>query len=243
MAVKHWIRALLRRYGFDVVAYNVAQNSDLQTAKVLENFGTNLVFDVGANVGQFAKGLISAGYSGRVISFEPQSVEYDELAANAARFEQWTCHSRCAVGAQSGQAELNIAGNSLSSSVLPMLPSHVQGAPESAYVDTQSVSVVALDEVYQSYVSGDSRIALKIDTQGFEWEVLQGAESMLPRVDVVLCELSLTPLYDGQRLWRDLIDHMAERGFELFVIQRGFTNPDTGKTLQVDAVFVRASLV
>ena len=55
----------------------------------------------------------------------------------------------------------------------------------------------------------------------------------------VLCELSLVPLYHEQRLWRDIVDRLDQQGFMLWALQKGFTNPKTGQSLQMDAIFVR----
>ena len=80
---------------------------------------------------------------------------------------------------------------------------------------------------------------IKIDTQGFEWQVLDGATETVKRAQGVLLELSLVPLYDGQRLWREIIERMEKEGFTLWVIQKGFTDPRTGRSLQVDGIFLR----
>ena len=76
-----------------------------------------------------------------------------------------------------------------------------------------------------------------IDTQGFEWEVLDGASDTFVRARGVLCELSLVPLYEGQRLWLDLIERLESAGFVHWSFPKGLTDPRDGRTLQVDAIF------
>jgi hypothetical protein len=62
--------------------------------------------------------------------------------------------------------------------------------------------------------------------------VLDGAADTLQRAQGVLLELSLVPLYEGQRLWQDIIARMETAGFTLWVLQKGFTDPRTDRSLQ-----------
>jgi hypothetical protein len=61
----------------------------------------------------------------------------------------------------------------------------------------------------------------------------------LKRAQGVLCELSLVPLYHEQRLWRDIVDRLDQQGFMLWALQKGFTNPKTGQSLQMDGIFMK----
>jgi len=100
---------------------------------------------------------------------------------------------------------------------------------------------VRLDELLQTYLSTRRAASyfIKIDTQGFEWQVLDGASEALKNAKGVLCELSLAPLYEGQRLWRDIVDRLEGEGFTLWALLKGFTDNRKGRSLQVDAVFLR----
>lgn len=173
------------------------------------------------------------------MSFEPLSEAFELLSARAERDAGWRVHQRGAIGDYDGEIEINVSGNSVSSSVLPMLEAHLSAAVDSAYVATEKVPIVRLDTVAPEYLAKTRRHFLKIDTQGFEWQVLDGARDTLTRAQGVLCELSLVPLYEGQRLWRDMIQRLEAAGLTLWAIQPGFTDPRDGRTLQVDAIFFR----
>ena len=84
-----------------------------------------------------------------------------------------------------------------------------------------------------------SNLFIKIDTQGYESQVLDGAFKTLKKTKGVLCELSLIPLYEGQDIWIDLILRLEKEGFELWSLERGFTDRRDGRTLQVDGVFLK----
>ena len=136
--------------------------------------------------------------------------------------------------------ELNIAGNSVSSSVLPMLASHSNAAPESAYQGKETVPLTTLDLILPKYLEQSSATLLKIDTQGYEWQVLLGAKEMIPKVRGVLMEVSLIPLYDGQHLWQESISQLEAEGFVLWALEPVFIDHSNGRTLQMDALFFRA---
>jgi hypothetical protein len=86
---------------------------------------------------------------------------------------------------------------------------------------------------------GGRNLFLKIDVQGFEPQVLEGAARLLDRTQGVQLELSLAPLYEGQTLFLPLVDWLAKKGFELWALIPGFIDNKTGRMLQVDGIFFR----
>ncbi|HET7608501.1 MAG TPA: FkbM family methyltransferase [Gammaproteobacteria bacterium] len=231
---KESVRALLRKLRRGSTATRNAR----QLLRGFDAFGIDLVFDVGANTGQFAREIRDNGFRGRIVSFEPLSHAHRQLTAAAASDPSWSVHERCALGDKAGSAVLNIAGNSVSSSVLEMAAAHEAAAPGSAYVGREETALVTLDSVADRYLGDSERPFLKIDTQGFEWQVLTGAEKTLPSIRGVLCELSLVTLYEGQHLWREVVDRLEESGFTLWGVQPSFMD-QRGRNLQADAIFFR----
>lgn len=237
--VKGWIRRGLRRAGWDVHRFGPTTDPAVQCAVALRHHETDLVIDVGANVGQFASELRNVGYKGQIVSFEPLSSAHRVLSKRARRDPLWTVHERCAVGDEDGETVIHVSANSVSSSILPMLDAHTSAAQSSAYVSEESTPVVRLDTVLPQYLERSRNAFIKIDTQGFEKQVLDGACTSLQRVQGVLCELSLVPLYEGQTLWQDMIARLESDGFHLWFLQPGFIDPKTGQSLQLDGAFFR----
>lgn len=233
------IKRLINLTGFDLYYLSPAHNSTLQLQMALNRFDIDLVFDIGANVGQFSSKLRSAGYKGSIVSFEPLSAAHRALSKSAIRDSKWQIHPRGAIGDYDGEIEINIARNSSSSSVLPMMELHSSAAEGSAYVGVEKTFIHRLDSVIPEYLAKCRRPFLKIDVQGYEWQVLDGAREILPRIQGVFCELSLVPLYEGQRLWLEIITRLEREGFALWAIQPGFTDPRDGRTLQLDVIFFR----
>jgi FkbM family methyltransferase len=220
------LRTLLRRFGRDLTEYPKPHWRQLK--RLLDHFGITLVLDVGANVGQYAGYLRDAGYRGRIVSFEPLADAHAALTRRAAGDAGWTVAPRMALGASMGEVELNVSNDRDMSSLLPMRAEILEASPTSHTVARETVRVATLDSVFADYARDADRVLLKIDTQGYERQVLDGAER------------SLAPLYDGETTWLAMIDYLAERGFEPRLIIPGYFDRHLMRLLQVDGVFFRA---
>lgn len=237
--MKAIIKKFFRILGLEVSRYRPFKFEPLQFAKTLKLVDTNVIFDIGANVGQFAREIRQHGYKGKIISFEPLTSARKKLLSFASRDPGWQVHEQSAIGNQDGEIEIHISGNSVSSSLLPMLESHSSASEGSEYVGSEQVPIFKLDSIANQYLDKNSNLFIKIDTQGYEWQVLDGASETLKRAQGVLCELSLVTLYHEQRLWRDIVDRLDQHGFMLWALQKGFINPKTGQSLQMDGIFIR----
>jgi FkbM family methyltransferase len=220
------------------MGYDIHKSQDLRATALFSSLGIDLLVDVGANRGQYALSRRTSGYQGDILSFEPLSAAHSQLLALATNDPNWTIADRMALGDRSGEIEINLAGNSASSSVLPMLDAHLAAAPHSRYIGKEIVPLRRLDDVLESKVDG-RKIFLKLDVQGFEGYVLNGAEHILARALALQLEMSLLPLYRGEILMPEMCQLLREKGFELWDLQPGFRDPKTGKLLQVDAVFTK----
>ena len=238
--MKKLLKKIIKNLGWHLCKFNIVYVPSYQTVRALKAHNINVVFDVGANIGQFASELRMYGYEGKIISFEPLSQAHSELVNRAKYDKNWIVHPRSALGNSINNIEINVSYNSVSSSILPMLISHENSAPNSKYIRKESVPLVTFDSVYKMYCSPKDNVFLKIDTQGYEWSVLDGAELHLSNCKGVLLELSLLPLYEGQKLWEDLIGRLRITNHDLFAIQPGFTDQLTGQTLQIDGLFFKS---
>ncbi len=237
--MKRIIKRALRNVGLDLRHYGIHNSTDAWLQKLLTTHGVNLVLDVGANDGGYGRTLRDAGYAGKIISFEPLSSAHAELMHQSRLDPLWEVASRMAIGSADADIEINVAGNSSSSSILPMLKSHVNAAPKSAYVAKEKVRVARLDGIVDQLCLDSSIIHLKIDTQGYEHEVLAGTSKILHKVTGLQLELSLTPLYEGQKDYVEMLEFVLGLGFKLWAIFPVFINPHDGRLLQMDAVFFR----
>jgi FkbM family methyltransferase len=231
------VRSTLHKRNLDLVKDPFPR----RIAASLSFFDIDTVIDVGANVGQYGASLRASGFGGRIVSCEPLSDAVVRLQRRAAKDASWTA-IRTAVGASPGTLEINVSANSYSSSVLPMTSAHTGAAPGSEYVGAESVPVTTIVDLVAAQGIDPERTWLKIDTQGYEAQVLAGAGPLLGSFAAVQLELSFVPLYDGQALFDELVGRLNEAGLTMFGLDAGFSDPRTGRTLQCDGVFVRADL-
>ena len=207
-------------------------------SRLFEFTRPTFVIDVGANRGQYAGDVREMDPKIRIASYEPQRECLDALIAASANDPNWTV-VHAAVGAEKGELTLNNSGNELSSSLLPMAKAHQDAAPESRYVSTEVVDVRRLDDELASInCSPTDRVWLKVDTQGYEWPVLLGATELLKQTVAIELELSLVTMYEGQKLFTELVAEMASLGFSLHSLLEVLVDPKTMRLFQVDGLFV-----
>ena len=228
-------KSLLHAFGVDLRRYpnrdiEITLNTLAQSRKI------GLIVDVGANTGQFALGMRAVGYAGDIVSFEPMGDAFRALSKHAARDNRWSVR-QAAVGAEATQMTINVAANSYSSSLLPMTQEHLAAAPESTTMGHEVVEVVRLDSQFDR---NDGPLILKIDTQGFESQVLDGLGLLEDQVQVISLELSFVELYTGQMLFDELLQRIRSMGFLPWWFQPEFIDPTTRQMLQVNGVFVRS---
>ncbi len=240
-------RRLLRRSGYVVMrdrppgdlsnptlAESLAHRFLLRA--VLDRLDVDRVIDVGAHHGEFAGSLRANGYGGEIVSFEPVAASYAQLAARAAADPRWHAHN-LALGREAGRARIRVAQGTNFSSFLPPTDFSMKWFGTSAVEREEEVEVARLDALPQ--LADTRRALLKIDTQGFDLEVLAGAAGLLDRVVAVQVELSLRPLYEGAVPWRDALaalDDLGLRPAHLSTVAR-----DAGLGIvELDCLLVRA---
>jgi FkbM family methyltransferase len=198
----------------------------------------NLVLDVGANKGQYGTSLRKAGYKGRIVSFEPLRDAFAILQRAVAHDPLWECHN-IAFGDSVGTATINISANSHSSSLLPVSARTLEIEPSVGYVGTQEVVIHRLDSMLDQFAQPDDEIFLKIDTQGYELKILNGALGVISRFALIQLETSFFEVYHGETLIGDVIKYLDYIGYRVVSIEPGWENPTTGELLQADFTFGR----
>ena len=203
----------------------------------MEILNINILFDIGANTGQYAKNMRELGYSKKIISFEPLTDAFNILNENSIKDDSWLINNY-AIGDENSSGVINIAHNSISSSILNMLPSHANSSPTSKYIAKEEIELKTLDSVFNSFCKKDDKVMMKIDTQGFEKNVIDGAAKYLNNIDIIQLEMSIIPLYKNEMIFIDMMKYLDEKNFQLFSLENGFSNPTTSQLLQVDGIFV-----
>ncbi len=231
-----FVNNLIKPVGIQVVKY---PGKDIVLRnKIIIHSKVNLIFDVGANEGQFAREMRLLGYKGRLISFEPINSIFQILFRKSSKDPYWFVN-QYALGDHNGKIKINIAGNMHSSSILNMLPAHEKFDPGSSYIATEEIEIKSMDSIFNTFYHPGDSIMLKIDTQGYERQVLEGAKDSLKYIKIIKLEMSLLPLYEGEMLFMDMVRYLEKLGYSLFSLENGFCDESTGQLLQVDGILSR----
>ena len=229
---KQPMRDALDRLGYGIVS--VTEHPDSRLRRYFTQYDIHTLLDVGANQGQYARQMRRLGFRGQMLSFEPGTEAYRLLSRNSATDYNW--ETVClAIGAEPGTAQLQLSHNSVSSSLLQISQRHVDAAPMSRIDRSETVNLSRLDDVTRDAAPP---FWLKIDTQGYELEVLKGAKATLPQCAVVQVELSFTTLYIHQPPFVDVLQHLLDSGLVIADLIPGFRDTNM-RLLQADALLVR----
>ena len=230
-------------FGYKISNLKFIYDTNINLIKSIKSRAINTIIDVGANEGQFVIKLITNGFIGNVISFEPLSSAYNKLLKTQKKFNNkkvnWVVENRVAIGSNDIDSIINISSNSESSSILKILPSHTNLKPNSVTIGNEFVEIRKLDNYMNLITQYRKSYLLKIDTQGYEMEVLKGSSKILDIIDSLLIEVSLIELYEGQELFIDILEFLKKKNFKIWSLDRVMGDKSTGQTYQLDIFFVK----
>lgn len=196
--------------------------------------------DVGANVGQTGRMLREAGYRGDIISFEPLESAHAKLRATAANDNRWSVAPRMALGSEDGWTTINVSDVSDMSSVRNITAETLRAIPRARVIRQEKVELHRLDSVIDEFVGDEHvKLFLKVDTQGYEREVLDGCEGIIERLTGIKVEISLAPLYYGEATYEYHFDWMKRHGFRPWLVEPVTFSKVLHRHFQIDGVFFR----
>lgn len=209
--VKHLLTSLNLVRGQVRALTNFAQFT--HTRNIFAQRDIDLVLDVGANNGQFASEIRSF-YKGEIFSFEPVSAAFEELKKAAAGDSKWKCF-KLAMGNKTGTGSIRVTEGTQLSSFLKQAPSCRMFGDQANKVDEELVPIRRLDEFLLENVPDlhERRIFLKVDTQGFDIEVIKGLGDCVGYISALQSEVSIVPLYEGMSHWTENMSLYEREGF------------------------------
>ena len=199
----------------------------------LKDSNVSIVFDVGANVGQFGLDIRRRGFDGLIVSYEPVQKSFGFLSQTIKQHQPWKAF-QLGLGEVESERLINISGNDgLSSSLLQMGSTHLENFPGSATVSQQTISISTIDKELEILGALPQELLLKLDVQGFEAEVLKGASQSLFKIPLCYLEVSITPLYEGEVTFLPILMELSNFGHEVVDVFRG-VKTKKGQLLQLD---------
>jgi FkbM family methyltransferase len=245
--VKDTVLKVSRSLGYDIVPLREMKERDfaLHLRDLLKHLEIDCVLDVGANVGQYHDFLRDKVlYDGPIVSFEPVGRHVELLRRRASTDRDWHVEGY-ALGGREGELPINVMASDQFSSFLQPDNSRTRaydGLNEPTHVET--VTVHTLDVVLpmlRERLNFD-RPYLKLDTQGFDMEVLQGGRDSLPDVRALQTEASIIGIYKGMPDYMDTIRYLDERGFDVTGFYPVSRDPSL-RLIEFDCVMLNRSAV
>ncbi len=209
-----WLR---RRVDYVALNYSLhtATNGELWLIKQLPQ--NCLVLDVGYNAGDYTKAVLQARPGARVIAFDPMRFAlrcYQQLHASDSRVK----FESVALSNESGEAEFHDYSNMCSSLAVRL-------GQDAHDATSYRVPVLRLTDFAQS--RGIAHIDfLKIDAEGYDLQVLEGASEML---DLQAIDLFMFEYADGwissRRYLQEAASYLGRKPYYLFRLFNGFLQP------------------
>lgn len=240
-AVFYQVRNALRRRGLTIGRTDPdCPSYGFLELVVFPALNINCVIDVGASQGEFGGHLRDFGYAGRIVSFEPVSDNYRILLAKSEADPNWVAH-HYAIGPRNEDTEIHVARGSFWSSILT--PSSYGAREFGGEIDvtgTERVQMRQLDSLFDECVQGlaDPRVFLKVDTQGYDRQVLLGAEACLSQIPALQTEISFQQEYERMTPAAEMIEFVEGLGYSLSGIYKVFRDSRLS-LVEADGVFVR----
>ncbi|MDT8287624.1 MAG: FkbM family methyltransferase [Elusimicrobiales bacterium] len=225
------IKKLVKR-AFSAIGYDIRRNEQAGfNARYLASIcSPKTVFDVG--VGRGTPELYKAFPHARFFLIEPLEEFGGTLETLSSALD---CKIyRKALGAVPGEAEISVEKD-------PQLSSLQNRASSSGTAVKRKVEISTLDAILAENPGLSGPVLLKIDTEGFELEVLKGGVELLKISDYVIAEVSISGRFKGGYDFADIIAFMRERGFSVFDFLSICRGPDGPGANLTDIMFKKNS--
>ncbi len=237
------LRKLLLHLGWDVRRISSREQEkradwhrrELDKWRLLANYQSQAVLDIGANIGQFAELVRELLPNVRILSFEPLADCYQALNNKRHSLAPLDCY-HCALGDQNTQTTIHRNASTPSSSLLEMQSLHKEELPKTTNTVAEEIQVRRLDDMAHELNLPANYLA-KIDVQGYTAPVLRGGEQTLRRAQALIAEVSLQPLYAGETTFEEAYDILTGWGFAYRGNVDQWISKRDGRILQCDCLF------
>jgi FkbM family methyltransferase len=237
--LKKIVKKLIRKFNYDIVRYN-------NNFFGLRQFKFDVIIDIGAHVGEFSTEMLSLFPNSKIYAFEPNPEVYVKLELLKEAYGQRITTENIGIGDISGNLDLIATKHHTpSSSFLKLRPEGITQISEFTGVDISplqitNVIVSTIDDYFKDIDLRGKIIFLKIDAQGYEIKILEGAKEFIRIVSFVMLEINLAKTYEGEATAAELISTMDRLNFSIF----GFAYPPgieekSGRIIGFDLIFKR----
>ena len=233
------MKKLLRKFVSKFSKYSRIYESAFDLAKTINFFKIDLIIDIGASTGQYAKMLRRFGYEKYIFSIEPVSKSFKILNKNCSSDKKWSSKQYIISQQNKKKIKINVSKDFDNSSILNSTELHLKNHKGAEFFYTEQIDNKSLDQLLNEDIDIQKNMMLKIDTQGTESDILESGDASLDKFKLIQVELSIQKLYSNQKLWTEVVQFMKEKGFDVWNIIPGYKQKDKGQLYQFDAIFYK----
>jgi FkbM family methyltransferase len=231
VTTKGAVRAVLSWPIFSMASFQMISRAKLS------GVDPQTIIDIGANKGQFSATAQRLFTNPTIFAVEPNPDIYDTLKRNLeSDSNSKTNIISCAVSSEDGVVKFHINKDSQVSSLFDIGPDRKRFYPDSIVIKETLIPAYTLDTLFSTRELTEP-ILLKIDVQGAEHLVIEGAVKILRKVKWIILELSFNKLYEGEKNFLYFIDYMRQRGYEFIRPLNVHYSPATKEIIEMDALF------
>jgi FkbM family methyltransferase len=240
-ALKRLIQKATRVVGLHLGRYPPVDSLAYHLKTVFRELEIDCVLDVGAHEGEFAASLRDLDYTGQILSFEPVRASFEALTKARGWDRGWRGHN-VALGAEEGELEMNISRGSVFNSFLkPAVDGTTRFRADTEVVRVEKVPVRRLESVIDEVLAErpEARLFLKVDTQGYDLQVVRGAGRRLDAIRALQTELAARSTYAGMPSLPEALRELNGLGFELTGMFPVARELDHLRVIELDCVMCR----
>jgi FkbM family methyltransferase len=229
------IKHCAHRLGIAVSRYPPPESFLRHLGDYLSHMEINVVLDVGANVGNYARLLREVGYAGKIISFEPVPATYQQLH-DAMHNDPFWSGEQFGLSDENREALINTYSNGEFNSLLTLREDGERAySIDPAQQSQTPIQLRRLDAVLPALIKETKapRVFMKMDTQGHDVSVVKGASGVLGMMIGLQSELPAVEIYDGMSSMPATLSYYANCGF----VPTGFYPVNTFRDLQISPEF------
>ncbi len=208
-------KKLLNKAGYDVLKLkNSNFTIDANLLNIIRKKNINCIIDVGANSGQYGAFLRRIGFKGHILSFEPVSHVFKKLQSAAKHDAKWQCF-QYALGDRDEKKELNVYKSTVFSSFLEANEYSKNTWNALREVRTEIVQIKKLENIYHGLMKdiGNVTCMLKMDTQGYDVNVFEGARAVLGHIEALQSEIAAIKVYEHMPDGLDALKLFQQYGY------------------------------
>jgi FkbM family methyltransferase len=237
--MKKLVRKLINKFS----KYSIIYENAFDLQKIINFHNIEIIFDVGASWGGYAKSLRRFGFKKKIISFEPVNASHEKLLINSLNDSFWHVHKKIIVTNKDNKKQsINVSKDFENSSLLNLTKLHSENHVDAKYSHQEEIECDSLDNLVDQYLENEKNLMIKVDVQGTEMNVLKSVVNNIKRFKLVQIELSLHEMYEKQVLWKEIIAFMNDYNFDIWTIYPGYKKKSIGQLYQFDVIFYNKNL-